>query len=309
MTIETTLDGLLNKRLLVEQPSEGFRIAVDTVLLAAAVPARAGQHVLDFGCGVGGAMLALACRVPGIKVTGVEIQDELVRLCEGNIERNNLARKSKTGVIPDNFLFGCYDSRKKIDPGPSLLSKIKKINWIPHLRARLWPRASCGMTPALPGQFSELRVIQDDVTQLPEAMSGAFDHVMMNPPYHDVARHDASLDEGKRIANTEEEGNLPLWIGSAAQALKDGGTLTLIHRADRLDEILDLLKTGFGAVSVKPIRPKTDTAPKRVILRAEKSGPLSRTTCQPLVLHNDDGSYTAETEAILRDVSSLEFNN
>jgi tRNA1(Val) A37 N6-methylase TrmN6 len=91
--MDTTLDGLLNRRVMLEQPAEGYRVAVDTVLLAAAVPARAGERVLDLGCGVGGAMLCLAARVPGLSITGVEIQPELAEICRRNIARNNFDAK------------------------------------------------------------------------------------------------------------------------------------------------------------------------------------------------------------------------
>src|ERR1700722_19290903 len=92
---ETTLDGLLNRRVMIEQPKNGFRVAVDTVLLAASVPAQAGQRVLDFGCGVGGAMLCLVHRVPGARVTGIDIQDDLVEMCRQNIERNAMSDRAQ----------------------------------------------------------------------------------------------------------------------------------------------------------------------------------------------------------------------
>ena len=89
MTLDTTLDGFLNRRITLEQPEKGFRAGSDTVLLAAAVPATKGR-VLDTGCGVGGAMLCLAARVPGLTITGVEVQPELAALCRSNITRNAL---------------------------------------------------------------------------------------------------------------------------------------------------------------------------------------------------------------------------
>lgn len=87
----TTIDKLLGSRFEVEQPAEGYRIAVDTLLLASAVPAQAGQNVFEPGCGVGGAMLALACRVPELSITGLEIQPEMAALCASNIARNGMA--------------------------------------------------------------------------------------------------------------------------------------------------------------------------------------------------------------------------
>ena len=56
------------------------------VLVAAAVPARAGEHVLDLGSGVGAAMLCLAARVPGLVLTGVERQADYADLARRNAE-------------------------------------------------------------------------------------------------------------------------------------------------------------------------------------------------------------------------------
>ena len=67
-----TFDAFLGGRLRLEQPDRGFRSGSDAVLLAAAVPARAGQSALDLGCGSGAAMYCLGARVPGLRLTGVE---------------------------------------------------------------------------------------------------------------------------------------------------------------------------------------------------------------------------------------------
>ena len=69
---ETTHDAFLGGKLHLLQPKRGYRAGVDPVLLAAAVPARSGQSVLDLGCGVGAAALCLGARVAGLDLTGVE---------------------------------------------------------------------------------------------------------------------------------------------------------------------------------------------------------------------------------------------
>src|SRR6185436_10902403 len=70
-------DALLGGRLRLLQPAVGYRSAIDPILLAAVVPARNGQRVLDLGCGVGTAMLCLAARVPDVAVAGLEIQGDM----------------------------------------------------------------------------------------------------------------------------------------------------------------------------------------------------------------------------------------
>ena len=71
-TSELTRDAFLGGRLQLWQPRTGYRAGIDPVLLAATVQARAGESVLDLGCGVGAAMLCLHARVPGLTLTGVE---------------------------------------------------------------------------------------------------------------------------------------------------------------------------------------------------------------------------------------------
>ena len=67
--METFLDGRVKAR----QPETGFRSGTDAVLLAAAVPGKAGDVALELGAGAGTASLCLAARVPGMDLTGVEI--------------------------------------------------------------------------------------------------------------------------------------------------------------------------------------------------------------------------------------------
>jgi tRNA1(Val) A37 N6-methylase TrmN6 len=67
-----TCDGFLGGRIMLQQPTRGFRAGSDAVFLAAACPARPGESVLDMGCGVGAAMYCLAARVSNLRLTGVE---------------------------------------------------------------------------------------------------------------------------------------------------------------------------------------------------------------------------------------------
>ena len=79
-----TRDAFLGGKLHLWQPRKGYRAGVDPVLLAATVPAQAGQRVLELGCGVGAASLCLGARVPGLQLTGVEIQSAYAALARRN---------------------------------------------------------------------------------------------------------------------------------------------------------------------------------------------------------------------------------
>ena len=111
---ETTEDHLLKGRVTFYQPATGYRTAIDTVLLAASVNAKPGSRVLDMGCGVGGAMLALGARVDGVLVDGIEIQPQLASLAKTNISENKLEASLRVfeGDIsnpPKDIVAGGYD--------------------------------------------------------------------------------------------------------------------------------------------------------------------------------------------------------
>lgn len=93
VTFETTEDTLLGGRVVLRQPATGYRAAIDPILLAAAVPAKAGAHVLELGCGAGAAALALAARLPEMRVTGLERDPDMAQLCQANIDANGMGRR------------------------------------------------------------------------------------------------------------------------------------------------------------------------------------------------------------------------
>ena len=83
---------MLDGRVVLRQPVEGaLRATIDPVLLAAAVPARPGERVLEAGCGAGPGFLCLAARVPGLRVAAVERDPDLAALARGNAALNDLA--------------------------------------------------------------------------------------------------------------------------------------------------------------------------------------------------------------------------
>src|SRR5215470_17296912 len=88
-----TADAFLGGALEVLQPVKGYRAGLDGVLLAAAVPARPGERVLDVGAGVGVVGLAVARRLPQVRVTLIEREARLAAMARENIARNGLAER------------------------------------------------------------------------------------------------------------------------------------------------------------------------------------------------------------------------
>src|SRR3954465_4114456 len=93
-----TENALLGGRIRLLQPPRGYRVAVDAVLLAAAIDAAPGDRVLDLGAGVGAVGLCLAARVPGCAIVGIELQPGLAALAVRNAALNGAESRIQTIV-------------------------------------------------------------------------------------------------------------------------------------------------------------------------------------------------------------------
>ena len=130
-----TLDRFLGGRVVAAQPADGFRAGHDTVLLAAAVPAEPGSTVLELGSGVGIASLCLAARVPGVRIVGVEIDPDLVRLANDNAAHNDLsARVSFIAADASNFDASVLQTTSPLWGGRSAAARsVRRFGWGEHL--------------------------------------------------------------------------------------------------------------------------------------------------------------------------------
>lgn len=235
-------DLFLGGRLVLLQPRDGYRAAIDPVLLAAAVPAQAqaGEHVLDLGCGIGTAGLCLARRVPDCAVTGIDVQPILIALAARNAAANGL------------------EGRVRFQLG--------------------------------------------DVLERP---AGDYHHVLANPPYLERARATISPNPIKAMANVEGAARLVDWVAAAVAAVRPGGSVTFIHRADRAVELRSLMASTLGRLCQMPLAPKAGAQAKRILLQGIKGDEGTFQDRPPLVLHQPDGAYTEAAARILRDAAAL----
>jgi tRNA1(Val) A37 N6-methylase TrmN6 len=132
-----------------------------------------------------------------------------------------------------------------------------------------------------------------------------FDAAMANPPFFDdpaAIRGPAPERAGAYLA----DGGLEAWTRFLLKAVREGGAITLIHRADRLADILALLGQGAGSFRIRPVQPFVDEPAKRVLVRAVKTGKAPLVLLPSLVLHDRaGGKHTAQTEAVLRGEADL----
>ena len=104
------------------------------------------------------------------------------------------------------------------------------------------------------------------------------------------------------------EGSVPLldaWLRNAAFLLRDGGTVTVIWRAERSDMLLDLLAGAFGGGTLRYIHGKEGQDAIRVIVTANRGRKAPRDILPRLVLNDAQSRPTPESEAVMRSGAAL----
>jgi len=237
--METSEDRILGGRVILNQPKDGYRAAVDPVFLAAAVRAEAGERALDLGCGVGAAMLCLAARIDGLAIDGLEVQPALADLARANIRAN--------------------------------------------------------------GVQDRVRAFTGDLLNPPEGLEPeSYHHVFANPPYLPGARGNPPPDAAKRLAHVESGADLEAWAAAALKFCRRKGSVTFIHRADRLADLLAALEGRAGETVVFPLWPRAGEAASRVIVRARKGIRTPLQLMGGLAVHDAAGGYTQAADAALK---------
>ena len=161
------------------------------------------------------------------------------------------------------------------------------------------------------GLAARVRSICIDVTGAAASLAaagltaGMATHVLMNPPFN-APRHNPSPDPARRLAHVASGETLDRWVAAAAWLLDAAGTLTLIWRADGLDDVLAALAVAFGAVSVLPIYPKPDVPAIRILVRAVKGSRAPLAIVPGLILADAAGTPTPAAESILRGGDAVE---
>ncbi len=136
--------------------------------------------------------------------------------------------------------------------------------------------------------------------------SGDYDHVICNPPYMKIGDHLPSPNAPKATAHADQDNvSIQSWVDGAFYSLKQGGSLTIIHRADQTDKIIQGLGKRFGAVQIIPLWPRESVDAKRVIIRSIKGRKTPATLCAGITLHQDNGDYTQAAENILREAKAI----
>ena len=153
---------------------------------------------------------------------------------------------------------------------------------------------------------AEARIVEGDVAAGFRALAmEPFDWAISNPPFFDDPGALRAPAEGKRGAWMADDG-LKAWTTLLLKSVREGGRIVVIHRADRLADLLALLGETAGSFAVRGVHRYADEPAKRVLVQAMKTGKAPLRLLPPLVLHDrSGGKHTAEAEAILRGEAGL----
>ncbi len=158
-----------------------------------------------------------------------------------------------------------------------------------------------------------VNIIEGSVFTPPDVLRpDSFDQVFLNPPYFDDPKAIRMPKAGKDSAFVSDQAKLKDWIHTALRLTRAKGYITIIQRADRLDDCLDAVRGRAGDIRILPIAPRAGEAAHRVIIRARRNVKTPLSILPPLIIHkpvhDNDRAWTEEAEAILQGDARIDFS-
>lgn len=148
----------------------------------------------------------------------------------------------------------------------------------------------------LNGLSSHIKIIQGDIKEPGNEISpNSYDVVVSNPPYMRAKAGLKNNCETKTISRHEILCNIEDILVFAKRMLKDRGRLFLVHRPERLGDIISLMRTYKIEVKhLQFIYPSINKEANLVLIEGRKSGKPGLKTDPPLIVYNEEGQYTQE---------------
>lgn len=235
---DESLDDLQLKGIHIIQKKHGFRFGVDAVLLANFARVKKGMKVIDLCSGTGIIPLILAGKTEAAKVTGLEIQEEMVEMALRSVRYNKLEERL-------DFIAGDLKDEK-------LLKSMEKV-----------------------------------------------DVITVNPPYKLKGAGIVNPEDKNAIARHEIMATLEDVIKASRILLKDNGRLYMVHRPERIADILCLMrKYKIEPKAIRMVHPNTKKAPNIVLVEGQRDGGAFLKWHPPLYVYNDEGGYSNEINEI-----------
>ena len=149
-----------------------------------------------------------------------------------------------------------------------------------------------------------ITIVNEDVNEFSSRHLNEFDLVLCNPPYFKV-EDKSSFNESyeKMIARHEITFNLEDLCKCCKKVLKDNGNLYIVHRSDRLIDIIETLrKHNLEPKRIRFVYENVSKESTLVLVEAQKCGSVGLKVDSPIVLYDLDGTETSEYELLQKEV-------
>ena len=277
-----TEHGFFGGELQVLQGQDGLRSGTDACLLAASVGlpqtgriarelrSRAPQ-LLEVGTGTGAVSLMVAWRLGTVEITGVEINSLWVNTAKQNALRNGLADRV-------SFQQGDLLNLPNLPPKTrECLGKLGNPTYDVIFSNPPWNLASKG--PTSPKAQRSLAM-----TEAPSA------NHLNNP----------SVGDPENSRGEESGTSIQQWLKSMSKLLRSGGLLHMIHRADRLTDLLRALPSDLGNLHILPLHPYAGQDAHRVLIRTRKNDRSKPKLLTGRTIHQANGTFEPWVEELCR---------
>ena len=251
------IDELQCKNLKIIQNEAGFCFGIDSVLLSDfAKDIKNNSIGVDLGTGTGIISILLSTKTNLTKIIGVEIQENVADMARRSVELNNL--QDKIEILNLNI--------KDIKPKKHYKQEIK-----------------------LQGASEKINLIENKLQM------EKFDFIVTNPPYKKLNTGKVNKNEYKYISRHEITAKLEDFLEISKYLLKDKGALYMVHRPDRLIDIIELMrKYKIEPKKMRFVYSSINKEPSLVLIKGIKNANPFLKISKPLIIYNEKGEYTKD---------------
>ena len=254
------IDELQYKNLKIIQNEDGFCFGIDSVLLSDfAKDIRNNSVGVDLGTGTGIISILLSAKTQLAKIIGVEIQKDVADMATRSVELNNLQNKIEIlNINIKEIKQNKYNKETNI-----LKENNEKIN--------------------------KMKLIENKLQR------EKFDFIVTNPPYKKVDTGKVNKNEYKYISKHEITARLEDFLEISKYLLKDKGSFYMVHRPDRLVDIIELMrKYKIEPKKIRLVYSSIEKEPSLVLIKGIKNANSFLKIDRPLIIYNENGEYTEE---------------
>ena len=148
---------------------------------------------------------------------------------------------------------------------------------------------------------NKIEIINDDIKNLSNYFETEFfDIITCNPPYFKYSENsNINKNKIKTIARHEVYINLNIIFSIAKKILKNGGVIAMVHRPDRVIEIIETRKkNNIEPKKIQFIYPKENSECNAILIEGKKNGKPGLKILKPVYVHDEDGNYKEDIKKI-----------